>query len=85
MNNDLERFITFTERKEFDQYQKLISKLYPYFEKGYSLLELCWYHGVVDCFKLFRTKFSSEITLTCLELSFLGKNPEIMSESVKYH
>ncbi|EAY20275.1 hypothetical protein TVAG_192510 [Trichomonas vaginalis G3] len=41
MNNDLERFITFTEIDGFDKYQKLKSKLYPYSKNGYSLLELC--------------------------------------------
>ena len=72
MNNDLEVFISFTEREEFDENQKLKSNLYPYYYDGYSLLELCCYHGAVDCFKLLRTKFSSEITQTCLQFSFLG-------------
>ncbi|EAX81917.1 ankyrin repeat protein, putative [Trichomonas vaginalis G3] len=64
--------------------QKLISGLYPYTEEGYSLLELCCYHGAFDCFKFLRTKFSSEISETCLQLSFLGGNKEIMSECLKY-
>ncbi|EAY04209.1 ankyrin repeat protein, putative [Trichomonas vaginalis G3] len=84
MNNDLERFIIFTETEEFYEKQKLKSELYPYSIKGYSLLELCCYHGSVDCFKLLRTKFNSEITQKCLELSFLGRNAEIMSECLKY-
>ncbi|EAY04593.1 hypothetical protein TVAG_233290 [Trichomonas vaginalis G3] len=84
MNNDKERFIIFTERDEFDKDQKLKSKLYPYFNEGYSLLELCCYHGTADCFKLLISKFHSEITHTCLEFSFLGGNPEIMSECLKY-
>ncbi|EAY15716.1 hypothetical protein TVAG_187670 [Trichomonas vaginalis G3] len=84
MNNDLERFIYFTERGEFNKDQILESSLYPYSYRGYSLLELCCYHGAVDCFKLLRSKFSSEITETCLEFSFLGGNPEIMSECLKY-
>ncbi|EAY20596.1 hypothetical protein TVAG_162910 [Trichomonas vaginalis G3] len=84
MYNDLERFITFTEREGFDKDQTLKSRLYQYPFYGYSLLELCCYHGAVDCFKLLRTKFNSEITDTCLELSFLGGNPEIMSECLKY-
>ena len=83
MNNDKERFIQFTESDGFDKDQKLKSKLYPYYSKGYSLLELCCYHGVVDCFKLLRTKFNSEITQRCLQFSFLGGNPEIMSECLK--
>ncbi|KAI5530243.1 spectrin binding [Trichomonas vaginalis G3] len=84
MYNDLERFIYFTERDEFDKDKILISSLYPSFLGGYSLLELCCYHGAVDCFKLLRTKFSAEITETCLRFSFLGGNPEIMSECLKY-
>ncbi|EAY20335.1 ankyrin repeat protein, putative [Trichomonas vaginalis G3] len=84
MYYDLEAFIAFTEGEGFDGNQKLKSRLYPYSYYGYSLLELCCYHGSVDCFKLLRTKFHSEITQTCLELSFLGGNPEIMSECLKY-
>ncbi|EAX88255.1 hypothetical protein TVAG_374210 [Trichomonas vaginalis G3] len=84
MDNDLEKFIAFTEREGFDKNQRLESVLYPYFYKGYSLLELCCYHGAVDCFKLLRTKFNSEITEICLKLSFLGRNQEIMSECLKY-
>ncbi|EAY13846.1 hypothetical protein TVAG_044060 [Trichomonas vaginalis G3] len=84
MNNDLERFITFTEIDGFDKDQKLKSDLYPYSGKGYSLFELCCYHGAVDCFKLLRTKFSSEITQKCLRFSFLGRNKEIMSECLKH-
>ncbi|EAY21237.1 hypothetical protein TVAG_166120 [Trichomonas vaginalis G3] len=84
MKNDLKRFIIFTERDEFDEDQRLQSKLFPQSSNGYSLLELCCYYGAADCFKLLRTKFNSEITETCLEFSFLGKNPEIMSECLKY-
>ena len=83
MYNDLETFILFTEREGFDKDQSLKSHLYPDSYKGYSLLELCCYHGAVDCFKLLRTKFNSEITETCLKFSFLGGNPEIMSECLK--
>ncbi|EAX95192.1 hypothetical protein TVAG_032590 [Trichomonas vaginalis G3] len=84
MYNDLERFITFTEREYFDKDQILKCDLYPYSYYGYSLLELCCYHGAVDCFKLLRTKFNSEITGNCLEFSFLRGNPDIMSECLKY-
>ena len=84
MYNDLETFISFTEREGFDKYQQLFSKLYPDSSVGYYLLELCCYHGAVDCFKFLRTKFKSEITETCLQFSFLGGNPEIMSECLKY-
>ncbi|EAY18126.1 ankyrin repeat protein, putative [Trichomonas vaginalis G3] len=84
MCNDLEKIILFTECDGFDKNQLLESDLYPYSDEGYSLLELCCYHGAVDCFKLLRSKFKSEITQTCLEFSFLGGNQEIMSECLKY-
>ncbi|EAY02348.1 ankyrin repeat protein, putative [Trichomonas vaginalis G3] len=84
MNNDLEVFISFTEREEFDENQKLKSNLYPYYYDGYSLLELCCYYRAVDCFKFLRTKFKSEITKMCLKFSFLGRNQEIMSECLKH-
>ena len=84
MCNDLEKIILFTECDGFDKNQLLESDLYPYSDEGYSLLELCCYHGAVDCFKLLRTKFDSEITQKCLRFSFLGGNPEIMSECLKY-
>ncbi|EAY23040.1 hypothetical protein TVAG_182760 [Trichomonas vaginalis G3] len=84
MNNDVERFIYLTEKEEFDQVKNLKSSLYTFLHEGYSMLELCCYHGAVDCFKILRTKFYSEITQKCLQFSFLGGNPEIMSECLKY-
>ncbi|EAY15092.1 ankyrin repeat protein, putative [Trichomonas vaginalis G3] len=84
MNDDKERFISFTESDSFDKNQKLKNNLYPYHSTSYSFLELCCYHGAVDCFKLSRSKFKSEITQQCLEFSFLGGNPDIMSECLKY-
>ncbi|EAY03167.1 hypothetical protein TVAG_345410 [Trichomonas vaginalis G3] len=84
MYDNKESFIHFMEVGEFDETQILRSDLYPYSEEGYSLLELCCYNGSVDCFKLLRTKFKSPITQKCLEFSFLGGNPEIMSECLKY-
>ncbi|EAY13341.1 hypothetical protein TVAG_164510 [Trichomonas vaginalis G3] len=62
MYNDKDRFITFTERDDFDKNQKIKSDLYQYSHEGYSLLELCCYHGAFDCFELLRTKFNSKIT-----------------------
>ncbi|EAY13460.1 hypothetical protein TVAG_206280 [Trichomonas vaginalis G3] len=84
MDNDLKNFILFTERKEFNKNQKLECKLYPDYFRDYTLLELCCYYGSVDCFKFLRTEFHSEITQKCLYFSFLGGNPEIMSECLKY-
>ncbi|EAY07749.1 hypothetical protein TVAG_118300 [Trichomonas vaginalis G3] len=84
MDNNKERFIQFIERDKFDKNQKHYNILYPNTYSGYSLLELCCYHGSVDCFKLLRTKFNSDITQTYLRFSFLGRNQEIMSECLKY-
>ncbi|EAX85515.1 hypothetical protein TVAG_240300 [Trichomonas vaginalis G3] len=84
MYNDLETFITFTEQEGFNKDQTLICELYPLSFIGHTLLELCCYHGAVDCFKFLRTKFNSQITQKCLKFSFLGGNPEIMSECLKY-
>ncbi|EAX91410.1 hypothetical protein TVAG_312970 [Trichomonas vaginalis G3] len=67
MDNDLKRFISFTERDGFNEDQRLNCKFYPHSVDGYSLLELCCYYGAVDCFKFLRTKFDSEITLLCLK------------------
>ncbi|EAX99914.1 hypothetical protein TVAG_159340 [Trichomonas vaginalis G3] len=85
MNDDKERFIQFIESEEFNKDKTLYNHLYPILpDKGLSLLELCCYHGAVDCFKLLRTKFNSQITEICLRLSFLGRNQEILSECLKH-
>ncbi|EAX93842.1 ankyrin repeat protein, putative [Trichomonas vaginalis G3] len=84
MEDNLESFIFSTERDDFDESQRLISDLYAYFRDGYSLLELCCYHGSVNCFKLLISKFQSLITQKCLQLSFLSGKKEIMSECLKF-
>ena len=83
MNDDKELFISLTEREGFDSNQMLQNDLYPYSKAGYSYLELCSYYGSVNCFKFLRTKYNSEITQTCHQFSFLGGNPDIMSECLK--
>ncbi|EAX97229.1 hypothetical protein TVAG_196730 [Trichomonas vaginalis G3] len=83
MDDDKILLITFTEREGFDKNQELKSDLYPYSAEGLSLLELCCYHGSVDCFKFLITKFQSIITSECLIYSFLGGNPDIMNECLK--
>ncbi|EAY21320.1 hypothetical protein TVAG_166950 [Trichomonas vaginalis G3] len=83
MNDDKERFIAFTETPEFDEKQLFKSELYPYNKEGYNLIELCCYHGAVNCFKFLRTKYKSPITETCLQFSFLSGKPDIMSECMK--
>ncbi|EAX91523.1 hypothetical protein TVAG_472650 [Trichomonas vaginalis G3] len=81
MDDNKELFIIFIEQEGFDKDQKVYG-FYPYY--GISLLEMCCYYGSVGCFKLLRTKFNSDITRICLHLSFLGGNPDIMSECLKY-
>ncbi|EAY03931.1 hypothetical protein TVAG_314610 [Trichomonas vaginalis G3] len=82
MNDDKDSFIVFIESEGFDRNQELNSDFYPY---RLSLLELCCYHGAVNCFKLLRTKFNSEITRECLQLSFLSGVPDIVNECLKFH
>ncbi|EAY11074.1 hypothetical protein TVAG_044980 [Trichomonas vaginalis G3] len=84
MDDNKEKFIIFTEAEGFDKDQKINSSFFPISFIRVSLLDLCCYYGAVDCFKLLRTKFKSEITQTCLDFSFLGGNKEIMSECLKY-
>ncbi|EAY03991.1 hypothetical protein TVAG_195840 [Trichomonas vaginalis G3] len=85
MYNDKESFIFLIESEGFNEDQTLKSEMYPFpYKKAYSLLELCCYYGAVDCFKLLRTKCNLKITYQCLFLSFLGRNPEIMNECLKY-
>ncbi|EAX88961.1 hypothetical protein TVAG_054010 [Trichomonas vaginalis G3] len=84
MNDNKELFISLTEISNFKHNQILKSDFYPNnSNQGYSLLELCCYYGSVNCFKFLRTKFNSKITPTCLQFSFLGGNPDIMSECLK--
>ncbi|EAY05362.1 hypothetical protein TVAG_130960 [Trichomonas vaginalis G3] len=82
MNDDNESFIGFIENKSFDINETISSKFFPE-EFVYSYIDLCCYYGAVNCFKLLITKFNSPITESCLKLSFLGGNPEIMSECLK--
>ncbi|EAY07090.1 hypothetical protein TVAG_140640 [Trichomonas vaginalis G3] len=83
MKDDIKLFISFTEREGFSEHRKLKSDFYPPSRFGYTFLELCCYHGSVNCFKFLRTKFNSKITKECLQLSFLGKNPYIINECLK--
>ncbi|EAY09957.1 hypothetical protein TVAG_482310 [Trichomonas vaginalis G3] len=84
MDDDKDSFIVFIESESFDKEQKLKHHFYPESSEGYSFLELCCYHGAVDCFKLLRTKFKSEITPQCLQFSFLSGKPEILNECLKF-
>ncbi|EAY08176.1 hypothetical protein TVAG_302630 [Trichomonas vaginalis G3] len=83
MDDDKESFIPFTEIKGFDENFQFSNEFYPTNDSGYSFLELCCYHGSVNCFKFLRSKYNSKITEKCLQLSFLSGNPDIMSECLK--
>ncbi|KAI5537068.1 proteasome regulatory particle assembly [Trichomonas vaginalis G3] len=83
MTDDKELFISLTEKEGFNERQNLKSEFYPESKYGYSLLELCCYHGAVNCFKFLRTKFKPLINSNCLKLSFLGGNPDIINECLK--
>ncbi|EAY05807.1 hypothetical protein TVAG_202640 [Trichomonas vaginalis G3] len=82
IDDDLNSFIVFTEKEGFDENQLMYSYIYPDFEL--TLLDLCCYYGSVNCFKLMRSKFNSEITENCLHYSFLSGKPEIMNECLKF-
>ncbi|EAY12026.1 hypothetical protein TVAG_038720 [Trichomonas vaginalis G3] len=82
LEDNKESFIFFIENDGFNPKKNLIHFLFP--DSHLTLLELCCYYGSVGCFKLLRTKFNSKITSSCLTYSFLGGNPEIMSECLKY-
>ena len=84
MNYDKESFIALTEQANFDENQILKNIFYPSYTL-YTLLELCCFHGAVNCFKLLRTKFDSKITPICLKYSFLSGNPDIINECMKVH
>ncbi|EAY17073.1 hypothetical protein TVAG_297520 [Trichomonas vaginalis G3] len=83
MDDNKQVFISFTEKEGFDPNQTLKSKLYPDSCDVFSLLELCCYHGSVNCFKYLISEFHSMITQNCLRFSFLSGNPEIMNQCLK--
>ncbi|EAY01587.1 hypothetical protein TVAG_025850 [Trichomonas vaginalis G3] len=82
MDNDLQEFVKITEQEDFNENQGVNIIFIP---ERLSLLEVCCYHGSVDCFKLLISKFDLRITTKCLGLSFLSGKPEIMHECLKYH
>ncbi|EAY16292.1 hypothetical protein TVAG_423450 [Trichomonas vaginalis G3] len=82
MNDDYKSLVFFLEKEGFDQDAILISEFYPY--ALLSLLDLCCYHGSVECFKLLLTKVEPKITQNCLDFAFSSGNPEILNECLKY-
>ncbi|EAY04915.1 ankyrin repeat protein, putative [Trichomonas vaginalis G3] len=84
MDDNIKSFISFTEKENFNPEIKYGSFFFPNPYLLYSLLEICCYYGAVNCFKFLRTKYDSNITSTCLDFSFLGGNPDIMNECLKF-
>ncbi|EAY23491.1 hypothetical protein TVAG_071550 [Trichomonas vaginalis G3] len=85
INDDIEALKPFTETENFNGNILIKTKFYPLTENdGYTILELCCYHGSVNCFKLLRAKFDTEISETSFNFSFLGGNPEIIKECLKF-
>ncbi|EAY07153.1 ankyrin repeat protein, putative [Trichomonas vaginalis G3] len=85
VNDDKELFVSLAEIPGFNHNKRLKSDFYFYnCKRGLSLLELCCYHGSVKCFKFLKEEHDCTITPECPQLSFLGGNPDIMSQCLKY-
>lgn len=84
MEDEKNLFINLTDNKKFNPNQRIMNLFYPSSMDGYSLLELCCYHGAVNCFKILLSKFKPKITQKCLQLSFLSGVPDILNECLKY-
>ncbi|EAY06644.1 hypothetical protein TVAG_322640 [Trichomonas vaginalis G3] len=74
-------FVSLIEREDFNYDQKFTSDFYPAY--SFSILELCCYHGAVNCFKLLITKYNPNLSVKCLNLSFLRGVPDIVNECLK--
>ncbi|EAY09539.1 hypothetical protein TVAG_276120 [Trichomonas vaginalis G3] len=90
VNDNKELFESFMRRYSPELNELARSPFYPDLKEGYfirlkpySLLELCCYHGAVNCFKACYEKFDRCITSQCLHFSFLSKNKYIMNECSK--
>ncbi|EAY12469.1 ankyrin repeat protein, putative [Trichomonas vaginalis G3] len=79
MNNKLRQFQRLLNETQFDT-----KALYHHETERWNLLEWCSYYGNSQFFKFLRLNNDLQITEKCLELSFLGGNPEIMLECLKY-
>ncbi|EAX98225.1 hypothetical protein TVAG_010000 [Trichomonas vaginalis G3] len=84
INNDKESFIIQTGKEGFNANKVYDNGLFSTDIIQYTLLELCCYYGAVDCFKILRSNYKSEITDECLLLSFLSGIPDIVNECLKY-
>lgn len=83
--HDKNSFDSLTKSDNFDKNQRYNSIIQADKQISISLLELCCVSGSLDCFNILRTRFNSEITQLCLQLSFFGGNKEIITECLKVH
>ncbi|EAY22787.1 ankyrin repeat protein, putative [Trichomonas vaginalis G3] len=83
MEDDNRLLISITNGDDFDKDQKIISDFYPKSDSGYTLLEICCYHGAVKCFRYLMTELHLPVTKLCSQFSFIGKNLDIVSDCSK--
>ncbi|EAX92038.1 hypothetical protein TVAG_141550 [Trichomonas vaginalis G3] len=83
LNDDQKALMHITQSKNFNVKQKIknVFEHSSYIE--YSLLELCCFHGSVNCFNYLTSTYNSKITSHCLAYSFLHDNNEIREECMK--
>lgn len=82
MDDDIRRVTEIAEADGFDDKQKMENPFYEFLE-GYDLLTMCSYHGSVQCFKYFRSKFHAEITPECFYIAFLRGQPDIVKDCLE--
>ncbi|EAY06055.1 hypothetical protein TVAG_244870 [Trichomonas vaginalis G3] len=86
MEDDKNSLIEFTKKFDFNKHQTLESDFYPntihhiFGRNALSLLELCCYHGSINCFNFLTTELKLEITQGCVSYSFLSGNKEIIDK-----
>ena len=87
MEDDIEKFMLFTESEDFDPLQTLRNDLFSDFfgDSDIGFVDLCSYYGAVKCFKFLITEFKCTPSYIGLKYSFLGGNPDIVHECLKQH
>ncbi|EAY14274.1 hypothetical protein TVAG_487170 [Trichomonas vaginalis G3] len=79
MDDDVKTLISYVAEKYTDLY-----------DASYHIYRLASYYGAVNCFKFLQTEahpkypFENPIPWQCLQRSFIGGNPHIISECLKY-
>ena len=83
MNDDIKAFVSFIESEYAENDYKLNLASYRFYQ-------YCCYYGAVNCFRFLRTKLKCKNDLSgfpreCLNYSFIGGNPDIISECLKWY